>query len=134
VSKEISASFQIVSDTLSGSQLREKSGLSGGVTHDRGEPISKRSGSHVYKNAVLRIASALPPTSSVVEHLGHLLSVLQPHASQLASLPDDCLREVWLKISHDQQQLGFEVPAAIICDLAALKVGVVVDTYAGTSG
>src|SRR5437667_9863751 len=98
MSKEISAAFQIVSETLTGGQLRQKSGLSGGVTHDRGEPISKRPGSHAYKHAILRIPSSLPLTSSVVDHLEHLLSIVKPHASQLASLPDDCIREILLKI------------------------------------
>jgi hypothetical protein len=133
MSKEVSASFQIISDSLSAAELRQRSGLSGGVTHDRVEPLSQGR-RHVYKHATLRIDSSLSPASSVGEHLDHLLSRVQSQASNITTLPDDCLCEVWLKISHDQQQLGCEFSPRTIALLAALRTGLNIDTYGSALG
>jgi uncharacterized protein DUF4279 len=132
--KEISASFQIASESLSGAELRAQTGLTTGVIHNRGEPISSRPGSHDYKQSVLRIESSLSTGNSVGEHLAQLISVLEPHAANIAGILAECTCEIWFKIAHDKSQLGFEIPTRSLTALAPLGVVILFDIYSETAG
>jgi hypothetical protein len=127
--KEISASFQIASDSLSAAELREQCGLPIGIIHNRGEPISSRPGSHVYKQSVLRIESSLSTANSVEEHLEQLISVLEPYAVNVARISGECTCEIWFKISHDEPQLGFEILPQSLTALAPLSITIFFDIY-----
>jgi hypothetical protein len=127
--REVSASFQITSEITSGDELRRRSGLSTGVIHNQGDPIAQRHGSRAYNQSILRIDSALSRKSSVPEHLAHLLSIIEPHAALVAGLDPDCDRSIWFKISHDQSQLGLELPASDLARLAHIRTTVLFDIY-----
>jgi hypothetical protein len=127
--REISASFQIVSESLSGTELQQRSGLATGVIHNKGESIAPRKGSSVYRQSMVRIDSPLSSASSVEEHLSKLIAAIEPRAAEIANLPAECSRELWFKISHDQGQLGLEIPANDLSILGRLGVAVLFDIY-----
>jgi uncharacterized protein DUF4279 len=131
--REVTASFQITSEMTSGDELRRRSGLSTGVIHNQGDPIAQRTGSRVYSQSILRIDSTLSCDSSISEHLANLLSIIEPHAALVAGLDPECSREIWFKISHDQTQLGLEIPANDLARLAHLGTSVLFDIYSEAS-
>jgi Domain of unknown function (DUF4279) len=131
--REITATFQISSEHLSSAELLQRSGLTAAVAHNRGEPISGRQGSRAFTQSILRVDSRLSNQSSVAEHLGYLVSVIQQHSAGIRSLPPECGREIWFKISHDQGQLGLELPADLLSALAPLNVSILFDIYAGSA-
>jgi hypothetical protein len=129
---EVSASFQISSEQMSGAKLLQLSGLTAAVVHNKGESISSRQGSHAYAQSIVRIDSALSDESSVSEHLEYLVSVVEKCSVCIAQLPPECGREIWFKISYEQGQLGLDLPAHLLSILAPLDISIMFDIYCRT--
>lgn len=126
---EVSASFQIGSETLSAAELLQRTGLVASEAHNKGDPVSPRQGAHAYKQSIVRVDSALSGSSSVLEHLEHLVATIGKSAQEIARLPPECSREIWFKVSHGSEQLGLELPALILSTLAPLKISIYFDIY-----
>jgi hypothetical protein len=126
---EVSASFQIGSESLSAAELLQRTRLAASEVYNKGDPISPRQGSRAYKQSIVRVTSSLPGSSSLMEHLEHLVAAIEKSAPDIARLPPECSREIWIKVSHGSEQLGLELPARVLSTLAPLNVSIYFDIY-----
>lgn len=127
--RDVSASFQIVSQECSGKDLASLLEVPDVEIHTKGERISGRSETHYYQQSILRLTSRLSGAASVDEHINDLLDRLGPEANKVPSLPSHCVAELWVKASFEPSQFGFEIRSSTMARLAALGIELIFGIY-----
>lgn len=129
--RETIASLQVTSDLVSGDELAAVLALPSVEVHNKGERISPRSGSHYYSKSIVRLTSRLSVDASVGEHIDGLLSEFEIRSAEINQVREKCSLELWVKISFDPSQLGFDLNPKTIRRLADSGLELIFDIYSG---
>jgi hypothetical protein len=127
--RDISASFQVVSQECSADELTGLIHLPDAEVHSKGDLISARSDSHYYRQSIVRIASTLPGDAPVEAHIHNLLDRLELESVSLSALPDHCVAELWVKASFEPTKFGFEVHPSTMGRLARHRIELIFSIY-----
>jgi hypothetical protein len=123
--------LQVTSELVSGEELAAHLSLPSVEVHNKGERISPRSGSHYYSKSIVRLTSQLSVAASVGEHIESLLSAFETRSAGISQVREKCGVELWVKISFEPSQLGFDLNTRTIRRLADSGVELIFDIYIG---
>jgi hypothetical protein len=116
--KWCTASFRVMSKTITTSELTHRLGLS---------PSSARD---IHRFSVWGLKSGLPRSEPLERHLAVLLDVLEPIATTIAELQQDgCDTDFFVGFSSETEQVGACLEAALLRRIAALGIDLDLDLY-----
>lgn len=127
--REISASLRVTSDWVSGTAIAADLALPCLEVHNKGERISPRSGSHYYSKSIVKLTSRLAADASVSEHIDSLMSQFESRPHRSREIQEKCSVELWVKISFEPSQLGFDLRPEIMKRIADSGIELIFDIY-----
>jgi len=77
----------------------------------------------------VRICSPLAGDASVGAHIDNLLDRLEPESESLSALPQHCVAELWVKVSFEPSQFGFEIRPSAMERLARRRIELIFSIY-----
>lgn len=130
VEKSFEAALRVSSRQRSASDIASLLGLKPSRSVERGTYKTANGGDAYREESRWIFDSTLADTSSIEEHIGHLLKIIEDSRSSLQRLPKDCEIDIWCTVSSDSGFAGFCFDKELIKRAAAASVDVIFSVYA----
>jgi hypothetical protein len=128
--KSVEAALRISSRERSASDIASLIGVKPSRSVERGHFKNVGGGDAYREESRWILDSAMPDASSVEEHIGHLIKVVEDSRSRLQRLPNDCEIDIWCTVSSDGGFAGVCFDKDLIKRAAAVSVDVIFSVYA----
>lgn len=123
--------LRIFSAALSPAEISERLSLLPTEAFERGTQMSIRNPASVVRDkAAWFLESGLPASSSVEDHIGALMNLVEDRAQEFASLKAQCNIDIFLGCSIENGQGGFTLESGLLERIAATPLDLNFDLYA----
>ncbi|MFD8425418.1 DUF4279 domain-containing protein [Streptomyces sp. NPDC059466] len=130
VTKWSAGSIRITSRTVTVGEISGRLGIPADQQFERDSLMSPRNPTSARRETSVWLRrSGLPDDSDLTDHVRVLVTLVDGHREELASLSTDCDLELRLGFGSENGQGGCVLPAPLLAEVGALGLDIVLDLY-----